>query len=317
MNDSNKIVESTILFKLSFGLPAQTRQAKSDSVELYAGESGEIGKERPDEKSNRLVKNLFTNCAELAAIKSLNNNLYRKIQALSVPSQDMFKDSLMLFARSEIVNVNRLIEQHHEKWLTLKAAFVTKYPQLVQEQAKLLTVLFNEDDYDSLETVENRITVTSNWIRFGFPDIELQGVSMSIYEKESREFKEKLDRTGDEVIQNLRLGTKLILDKLKENLTVARGEKPKGFHSTLIENTMESIRLFRSNNFLNDSVLAEQVNKIESLFTGKDADEYTKELKKDTSLRETVLNSVNEIRDVVVEMVKVPSRRVVLKPKAE
>lgn len=313
MESSNKVVESTILFKLSFGLPSQTKQAKSDAVAEYSGENEE--NLRPDEKSNRLVKNLFTNCAELESIKSLNGELYRKVKALAVPSQDMFKDGLFLISIQNIARVNNYLESHAVRHTALKEQFINKYSELVSEQRKLLTVLFNEEDYDTLETVRNKITVSSNWIRMSFPDTELQGVSMAIYEKESREFKEKIDKTAEEVVANLRLGAKAILDKMRDCLTVPQGEKVKGFRTSMIENTMEFINNFRSNNFLRDSELEEQVNRINALVEGKDAEEFTKELKKNVGLREATLATVEEIRGSVVEMVSRPVRSMVLRPK--
>jgi len=313
MESSNKIVESTILFKLSMGLPAQTKQAKSDSIAEYTGE-GE-GNLRPDEKSNKLVKNLFTNCAELEAIKKLNGNLSNKIRAIAVPSQNMFKDGLYLISLANVERVNTYLESHAVRHAELKQAFIGRYFDLVAEQRGMLTVLFNEDDYDTAETVYNKITVSSNWIRMSFPDTELQGVSMAIYEKESREFKEKIDRTADEVVANLRLGTKAILDKMRYCLTVPKGEKPKAFRASMIANSMEFINFFRSNNFLKDSDLEEQVNRMNALLEGKDADEFTRELKKNTTLREQTLAVVEDIRGSVVEMVARPVRSMVLRPK--
>jgi hypothetical protein len=316
-NAGNAVANNTILFKLSFGLPSQTKQAKSDSVEVYKGESGDdVDKGRPDEKSNKLVKNLFTNCIELANIKSLNGGLYRKVKAIAIPAKDMFKDGLFLISLANIKRVNDLLERHEVAHNELKIQFVNRYCQLVNEQRKLLTVLFNEQDYDTEETVQNRITVSSNWMKISFPDVELRGASMAIYEKESAEFKRKLDSTADEIISNLRIGTVAILDKMKENLTVAKGEKPKGFQTSMIQNTMEFINTFRSNNFLGDEELETQLSRLQSVVSG-DAEDLTKELKKNVDLRERTLATVNEIRNSVVEMVSRPSRSMILKPKTK
>ena len=159
--------------------------------------------------------------------------------------------------------------------------------------------------------------VATNWIRVSFPDTELQGVSMELYTKESEEFRNKMNETADEIIGNLRIGAVAVLDKMKENLTVAKGEtKPKCFQTSMILNTVEFINMFRSNNFLGDGELAEQLEKLQSVVSG-DAEDLTKELKKNVNLRDATLATVEEIRNSVVEMVARPSRAMILKPKTK
>ena len=191
-----------------------------------------------------------------------------------------------------------MVEEYKEKRISLVNKFVNSYSSSVKASKDYLGGLFDLSDYPAQEEVKNSFYINSSYIEMGLPN-QLKTVSPEIFEREKKEFKEKIQNAIEEVRDALRSSFAILVNHMVDRLKPKEDGKPKSFHVSMVENFVEFLDNFNLRNITDDSELSELIQKAQGILSGKDPEE----LRKNQNLKEIVSGGMSEIKSKLDTMV--------------
>jgi hypothetical protein len=186
-----------------------------------------------------------------------------------------------------------------------------------KERARTLPVkegglgpIYDEKDYPLSGDLAEMFGLEWQWLALGVPDDLPAALRAQAAEKLEKQFTE----AAEEVTMALRVGFQELIAHAAERLTPGLDGKTKTFRNSLLENIQAFIDVFQDRNIMNDTALAELVNKAQEVLIGIKPDDVRKNADVRTSTLQQ-FKALEQSLDQIVEVKK--SRRFGFAPDAE
>jgi len=269
--------ETCLLVNLSINLPPQTRiahKASNDVERTY----------RTAKKQGRVTKSLFS-AADIKRLTKVMNEARTLFNELSLPYDSAYRimPSVKYF---EFVEKMAGVA---ERFDTQKVNFLREYHIILMRSEKVLGDLFDEDDYPSLEALENRInfTIESSVIPAETAFDELAGLTPEAIEEMKAQAlagqQAKVEQALKDLFQRLFSSLKKASSKLADEEGI--------FRDTLIGNINGALEAVGSLNLTNNQELTAIAEEVKQVIEGITPEE----LRKDKDLRKQTAENTQEL----------------------
>lgn len=252
-----------------------------------------------DKSRLRLSKRLIE-CKEYDAIRTYFSELRTWIYSRTVPS--FFKDGFQLATLKAVEDIEKRMKQavtDDLPPLIMNLALV--YGEKVNEAQKALKGQFRASDYPPEDELGDLFSIQWYWVSFTTP----KGLPPELLRAEEEKLQKQFADAGEQITLALREAFSQLITHATEKLTIVPGEKPKIFRDSMLGNIQAFIDTFASRDLMNDTELAELVNKARSVLTGVETDK----LRKISSIREETQSKLTEIKTALDGMIETKKGR--------
>jgi len=258
-----------------------------------------------DKKMLKTTKRLVDS-VEYKTIISFQNETKRWIVKRSVPS--FFQDGVFLFRASAVREVEEYLNERKEELNELVDKFLKVYPKQVEAAIPLLDDQFKKSDYPTSIYLRNAFAIEHRWVTFGIP----KTLPQDIYKTEQVKAEKLWAEAAQQITLSLRIAFKKLIEHAVERLSVSKGQSPKTFKDSMINNINEFIDTFKNKNITNDTELAELIDKAKKVLSGVDGND----LRYDTDIRIDVAKNFAQIEKKLDSMIiNKPTRKFSIKRK--
>lgn len=254
-------------------------------------------------KQCRLSKQLI-DASEYDAIRSFQNDVYlwcvSPTKGHAVPS--FFKEGIYLVAASEVDKFEAKLKESVDKLRNeLVPALLAAYPKRIDEAQGVLEPLglFDKNDYPDAENLRGRFNIEWNWISFDVP----QNIPSEVRKVEVLKIENAFKAAETQISLALQEGFQGILshivDRLSEN---KNGDKPRIFRDSLFEDLTGFISTFSTRNLVNDTKLAELVEKANSILSsvrGNDTETKAQAVRESGTLKEQTAKAFEALKQSI------------------
>jgi hypothetical protein len=174
---------------------------------------------------------------------------------------------------------------------------VKAYPNQITKEATGLDVLYNPGDYKPVESLPSLFRLQTKWMHFGVPDV-LKEIDIALYEAELARTKQVWNEARENGIILLRQQVADMVTRLVEAVSPDKDGNKKRFYGTTITNLQDFFAVFDDRNLGDDRALADQVEKLKALISGKEIESF----KTDDKLREFVKKEGSKIQTTMEAM---------------
>lgn len=284
---------TTVIIRLDFGMPGESRKIDSANIDVDADK--EIVKAR---------KKLFDGCDEFKNIRRAMADAKRYVASRAVPSSAL-KGGYKRIPVSLVESTDSELASRWEAMQELIDKFLEAYPGIIDTARARLRSLFEEADFPPAIVIRDRFKMSWSYHTMETPDT-LKTVSDAMFKREEEKAAAAVVAEVDEIRNGLRQGMSEIVDRMVERLTPDTDGKPKVFRNTLVENMREFMEIFEARNVTEDTELAAVVARARTLLAGG-TDAET--LRRDDSVRETILEGMSKVKDSLDGMVVKATRK--------
>lgn len=255
------VLSKAICLTMNFGLFGNTRQVKSDRIDVRKADNTIDG----DIKKKRLkVQKSLLESPELDAIRTFDYYTRKHVRAVSLP-YDVGMD-LVPFAA--VPSVDEWLEQRAIQRIPLIDAFIAAYPARCEAASIDLGSQHNPLDYKTVEQARGEFVFEYHWVRFGVPG-ELQVFNKSVWEKESAKAAADMKAATAEMQNVMRMAMLKLVQHMSQRLQDdPETGKPVIFKASSVNNLVEFLGNFDFRNITDDKELQKIVKQAKGLLTG-------------------------------------------------
>lgn len=238
----------------------------------------------------------------LKKIKSLDGDVRAYINTKCLPY--IFRNGMYLLPIQSLEKVDNKLLEFKEQREALVNQFVGEYEEVKAAAEPRLGVLYNPEDYPSVDRVRSMFSMETRYVTFSTPG-KLKEIAPAIWQREIDKAREDITAATDEIKGLLRAGLAEITDHLVEKLSSKPDGSRKIFRDSLIGNVKEFLEDFNSRNIVNDVELAALVEKAKGCIEGVNA----KELRDNDALRDSVKADFATIKESLDKMLILAPKR--------
>lgn len=282
------MLDQTVCVSLTLNRIGTRRKVSTTQVEVNT-----------DKKMLHVSKEIFRS-EEFKRITSLDAEIRGFLAETTLPATQLFRGGVYLIPIPLVAMVDARLEDYRAERQRRVDAFLAAYPQLIESAREHLKDLYNPNDYPPIEQVRAEFGMSTQYMSLGVPEV-LEGISKSIFKRESAAAAAKVASAAEEIKAAMRDSLKQLVDHMVERLTPKDGETegPKKFHYTLVTNLQQYLDVFDAKNITGDTELAELVGQCRALLNGVDP----KKLRENGDVREYVKGGFEKIQGQLGSMV--------------
>jgi hypothetical protein len=256
-NNIPSIASSAMLVDLSISVWTARKKDKNVTEDVLITK-------RADKKAGAFNKNLLVDCDELTAIQKFSANTRALHYRLTMPWSD---SGLRLLPTAKFFDYNKIMSQKQSEFDKMVEDFVDVYNSYVQQMYIKLGDLFVADEYPSASVVKNKFAFRMSYIpvpEIGDWRVDLENEArVALKEQYEKFYQKQTERAVQSKIEELRKQ----LTTFIRQLTVTENEKGRIFEST-IDNIRELAEFIGVSNFMNDGVISEVHEALDSALAG-------------------------------------------------
>lgn len=278
VDDAQKEFEGTIILHIAFeGSLAKT---KAMTKAEKAIPSAYLARDGVDPSKIKGMKTLFES-EEYDAIETFKQQRRAEFGNLGIPFP--LGSSMYLIRIANIPRAEELAEKTERELRALVEALEGAYPSQITPEAVGLGPLYNPGDYRAPEAIGGLFKFKSKWMHFGVPEI-LKEIDADLWEKERERTAAVWKEAKEQGLILLRQTVAGMVARLVEAVTPNPDGTRKRFYGTAVSNLTDFFEVFEDRNLAGDEELAEQIEKLKALVSGKEIEAF----KTEESLRQTV-----------------------------
>ena len=307
------VTDNTVFFRVSFGLPGNTKKIPVSKIAgneplaaqlqtMQDGESAPTNQAKHDYDA-RLVKAQKTllESPELDAIRKSDNQLRSYIDNMCLP----WSMGARLLPIQFLEDINSRCAAYSDERSELVESFLTVYPTRRDAAIASLGSLGNLADYPSVEKMRSKFYFDYEYQTVSLPEVLKE---KGLYDIANEKLQARLKDASEEITAYMRETLFELTSHLQDVLTPNADGKPKRLFSSAITNIQDFLDTFEARNITNDSELEDVVNELKRSLTGS---VYADGLKKDVALKDQIKQKMTDVSERLKELVEViPSRKI-------
>lgn len=249
---------------------------------------------------------------EISKIVTCDGMFNNYIKGLSIPSP-MLAPGMHQVSLKRAAEIDAAVELFLVRRQKLINAFRDKYAELKEDAKQHRFPFYNEADYPAWATIEAEYSIDYQFIGFSTP-AALQTISTALYEREKQKVKAKWAEAAEEAREAQRIAFQGLLDHFVEMLSKDEATgKRKTFKPTAVKKLQSFLTMFDEINITGDAELEQIIKQTKEIVAGVDVTA----LKKDATLRDTMHDSINKMKDSASKLVIVRERKVAFEDEDE
>lgn len=243
-------------------------------------------------------------CKEISEIYKLDGKFSGFIKGFAIPSP-MLAHGMFQIRLSRVEMVDQAVQEFLEQRQALIQAFRVNYETRKEEAKKRRWPFYNESDYPVWNEIESKYKVEAQYLTFNVP-AALEQINKSIYEREQKKVQLQWANAAQEARDAQRIAFQELMEHCSTMLGKDESGKRKTFSSSAIKKLQEFLTMFEEFNLTGDVELEQIIKKTKDVISGVDV----KDLKKDISLRDVMLDSVSKLKEQAAGLVVTKKRKV-------
>ncbi|MGH3428227.1 MAG: hypothetical protein ACRDQZ_11795 [Mycobacteriales bacterium] len=261
------LAESTMYLKLRFGRLGNSKKVSTSQMESVFGSETEVETDESKEKEKEFIRasRKLLNSPELIAIRDFDAETKRYVEMMAHP----FDTGIRLISDKAVPKMCAYLERRAADRETLVDVFMEAYPSLCEKASE--RKLYNPNDYLPADAARREFVFTWNWLNFGTPD-KLRAINREVYSQEVGKIQGQVQQAAQEIKEDMRLGLLMLVENLKDKLTVGDDGKKKVLSSAAVKNVQEFLDLFEFRDVTSDVELKKVVEQVRSVLGGVDRD---------------------------------------------
>lgn len=291
----NEMFSKAIVLSVTLSRPGNRKKVSSGLVEVEADKSlVHVSKDLLDSKEYR-------------AIQKKQGEVRSYVYQMALPCSILGQGRYLLPIPSVEPLDKRLLEFDAEIEQLVNVA-CEAYPTRIEEAKGRLGILFNPVDYPPVDAYRAGFGISWRYDTWGVPG-QLENISAAIFERESKNFKNKMQEAAVEVTDILMGSLKQLIDHMVDRLTPGEDGKPRIFRNSLVTNLTEFLSGVSVRNLGNSAELEAFVQEARGILNGVEP----AALRDSAPIREYVLTKMADVKSRLDTMVVArPSRMIVL-----
>ena len=284
---------NSVMLVLRLGRPGNRRKVHPSMVQVDADPGAlYIGKELVESE-------------ELKAVGALDDAVRRWVYSRSLPAYGTLREGVYRLPLALIDEVDQGLEKFRQERGELISAFAGRYPSLVESARDRLRALYNAGDYPPVAEVTARFTFSYRYLSFMLPET----LSAQLLARERAKAAAEVTSEVEEIKMALRTGFAELVAHAADRLAVKTDGKKQVFRDSMVANLSEFFQFFGARNLVNDTELAELVERARATMKGVTAEV----LRTDDVTRASVKETLDQVKDEMDRnLLQRPRRRLIL-----
>jgi hypothetical protein len=249
---------------------------------------------------------------ELDEIGRLDGEITRYVGDMQLPAP--LRHGLHMVPVGLVNDVFLKLEEYSALRVERVDAFLAAYPGQIIDARDRLGRLFNSQQYPGYEEMADKFRMEFHWQPTVSMPNNLRQISRTLFHREQERVQRECQTLVSEVKQGLRDQFHGMVSHLQSCLTPGPDGKLKRFEATSVENLRAFIEMFEQMDINGDTDTAAIAGRARALLNGTNGNAIdADQLRRNSSIRETTRESLNEIAGLLQPLVrKGPSRRLQL-----
>lgn len=292
VDDAQEEFSGTIILHVTFeGSLAKSKALTPTEKKLLRNG----GPEELIRKKMKESKILFQS-EEYDALESFRSKRRQEFANLGIPFP--LGASMYLIRLVNIPKAEDLAKRTDAELQTFVNALIKTYPSQITKEATGLDVLYNENDYKSVDALPSLFKFRTKWMHFGVPEV-LKEIDKAMWERERKRTAEVWAEAKENGLILLRQSVADMVSRLVDAVKPGENGVKKRFYGTTITNLTEFFEAFEDRNLAGDAALADQVEKLKALVSNREITDF----RDDDALRAKVEKEASAIGATLQAMV--------------
>lgn len=283
------IADNTVILKLCFRKPGNTRKANLDRVETQA-----------NKRRLKLQKEIFSS-PEYDRLGTLAGQCRRRVAELTLPSP--LGDGTYLVPLSLVERVNSTLDLYAEEYQQAGRRFAEAYPSAIATAEWELADQYNRSDYTTAEAIGAAVRLERQFLDLGTPSPEKIG--LEIWQREQAKAEETWKGAIDEIREGLREAFAELIGNFAERLKPSNGKK-RVFKDATLDNVNRFLDVFEARNLTNDAELSALVAQAKEVLAGRSANA----IRRSPFVKEQIRQGMRDVAEKLTALVEdAPTRK--------
>lgn len=200
------------------------------------------------------------------------------------------------------------MEQRGSERAALVEEAVAALPEIVlADQAVLEPVgAFNPAEYPTAAQLRDEYGMTVKWRKFSVPSDTLEDIDPALRVQAEAQFLDEIKQAQVDAVALLRAQFALLITRMQDALLPGEDGKKRRFHASKLENVLDFLKTFPGRNVLQDTALAECVEKTRAMLEGTDLEAF----RKSDALRAHVAEKITAVATTLATLTESQERSI-------